>query len=60
MTSVSHASLVVVLLSFLTTACAEDDPYPKTKVGAAIGAAVGAGAGAAIDKNNRARGAAIG
>lgn len=39
--------------------CAED-PYQKTKIGAALGAAVGAGAGAAIDSKNRGRGAAIG
>lgn len=45
----------VVMLS----GCA-DDPYQKTKIGAALGAAVGAGAGAAIDKKNRGRGAAIG
>lgn len=50
----------MVLLSVFMTGCAEDDPYRKTKIGAAIGAIVGAGAGAAIDKNNRARGAAIG
>lgn len=50
----------MVLFAFFVTGCAEDDPYRKTKIGAAIGAAIGAGAGAAIDKNNRARGAAIG
>lgn len=44
----------------ILTGCAEDDPYMKTKIGAAIGAVVGAGAGAAIDKKNRGRGAAIG
>ncbi|MBH0198440.1 MAG: OmpA family protein [Nitrospira sp.] len=43
----------------LLTGCA-DDPYQKTKIGAAVGALVGAGAGAAIDSKNRARGAAIG
>lgn len=43
----------------LMTGCA-DDPYQKTKFGAAIGAVVGAGAGAAIDSKNRGRGAAIG
>jgi outer membrane protein OmpA-like peptidoglycan-associated protein len=60
MTHFHRAGAAIMLLSFLTTACAEDDPYQKTKIGAAIGAVVGAGAGAAIDKNNRARGAAIG
>lgn len=43
----------------MLTGCAED-PYQKTKIGAAIGALVGAGAGAAIDSKNRGRGAAIG
>ena len=45
-------------LAFLS-GCAED-PYQKTKIGAAVGAVVGAGAGAAIDSKNRGRGAAIG
>ncbi len=51
-----------ILLGFLITlpGCAEDDPYRKTKMGAAIGGVLGAGAGAAIDKKNRGRGAAIG
>ena len=43
----------------LLTGCV-DDPYQKTKIGAALGAIVGAGAGAAIDSKNRGRGAAIG
>ena len=60
MTSYYRASAAIVLLSVFTTGCAADDPYQKTKIGAAIGAIVGAGAGAAIDKNNRGRGAAIG
>jgi len=60
MTHFYRTGAAIVLLSVLTTGCAEDDPYRKTKIGAAIGAAIGAGAGAAIDKNNRARGAAIG
>lgn len=60
MISLHRSCVLIVLLSFITVACAEDDPYFKTKVGAAIGAVVGAGAGAAIDKNNRGRGAAIG
>ncbi len=60
MTHFYRTGTTIVLLAFLTTACAEDDPYRKTKMGAALGAIVGAGAGAAIDKNNRARGAAIG
>lgn len=55
-----RSTAFIVLLSFITVACAENDPYLKTKIGAAIGAVVGAGAGAAIDKNNRGRGAAIG
>jgi len=60
MTPLHRISAVIVVLAVFTTGCAEDDPYQKTKIGAAIGALVGAGAGAAIDKNNRARGAAIG
>jgi outer membrane protein OmpA-like peptidoglycan-associated protein len=60
MTPFQRIGAAIVVLSVLTTGCAEDDPYQKTKIGAAIGAIVGAGAGAAIDKNNRARGAAIG
>ena len=56
----NRAAAAIVLLSVFTTGCAADDPYQKTKIGAAIGAIVGAGAGAAIDKNNRGRGAAIG
>lgn len=51
----------VILLCGITflSGCA-DDPYQKTKIGAALGAIVGAGAGAAIDSKNRGRGAAIG
>ena len=60
MTPYYRAGAAIVLLSVFTTGCAADDPYQKTKIGAAIGAIVGAGAGAAIDKNNRGRGAAIG
>ncbi|MDH4186476.1 MAG: OmpA family protein [Nitrospira sp.] len=60
MTTRYRSCALIVALACLTTACAEDDPYYKTKVGAAIGAVVGAGAGAAIDKKNRGRGAAIG
>lgn len=60
MTPYYRAGAAIVLLSVLTTGCAADDPYQKTKIGAAIGAIVGAGAGAAIDKNSRGRGAAIG
>jgi outer membrane protein OmpA-like peptidoglycan-associated protein len=56
MTTFHRISAAMVLFAFFATGCAEDDPYRKTKIGAAIGA----GAGAAIDKNNRARGAAIG
>ena len=52
-----------LVLIFSATAflsgCA-DDPYQKTKIGAAVGAIVGAGAGAAIDSKHRGRGAAIG
>ncbi|MCS6898042.1 MAG: OmpA family protein [Nitrospira sp.] len=55
-----RAIVFFALLPLFTIGCAEDDPYRKTKMGAAIGGAIGAGAGAAIDKNNRARGAAIG
>lgn len=56
-----HRIIALSLSGCLVLAgCAEDDPYMKTKVGAAIGAVVGAGAGAAIDKKNRGRGAAIG
>jgi outer membrane protein OmpA-like peptidoglycan-associated protein len=51
--------IVTVCGLALMTGCV-DDPYQKTKIGAAIGAAVGAGAGAAIDSKNRGRGAAIG
>lgn len=50
--------LVLCAMAFLA-GCA-DDPYQKTKIGAAIGALVGAGTGAAIDSENRGRGAAIG
>jgi len=60
MTPLHRASAAIVVLAAFITGCAADDPYQKTKIGAAIGAIVGAGAGAAIDKNNRARGAAIG
>jgi outer membrane protein OmpA-like peptidoglycan-associated protein len=52
---------IVMLFCGLTmlSGCA-DDPYQKTKIGAAVGTMIGAGAGAAIDSKNRARGAAIG
>lgn len=60
MPRLDRLTVAFVLLSMFTAGCAEDDPYRKTKMGAAIGGAIGAGAGAAIDKNNRARGAAIG
>ena len=53
-----HGIITVCGLALLT-GCA-DDPYQKTKIGAALGAIVGAGAGAAIDSKNRGRGAAIG
>ncbi len=53
-----HGIVMVCGLALLT-GCA-DDPYQKTKIGAALGAIVGAGAGAAIDSKNRGRGAAIG
>jgi outer membrane protein OmpA-like peptidoglycan-associated protein len=51
---------ILVLCGVAVLSGCADDPYQKTKIGAAIGTAIGAGAGAAIDKNNRARGAAIG
>ncbi len=51
--------ILVLCATAVLSGCA-DDPYQKTKIGAAVGGAVGAGAGAAIDKKNRARGAAIG
>ena len=51
---------ILVLCGVLILSGCADDPYQKTKIGAAVGAAVGAGAGAAIDKKNRGRGAAIG
>jgi len=45
----------------LTTACATDDPYKRTKAGAAIGAVAGAVLGHQVDdKNGRFAGAAIG
>lgn len=53
-----HGIVMACGLAVLT-GCA-DDPYQKTKMGAALGAIVGAGAGAAIDSKNRGRGAAIG
>ncbi len=53
-----HSILILCGMAFLS-GCA-DDPYQKTKIGAAVGAVVGAGAGAAIDSKNRGRGAAIG
>ena len=53
-----HGIVMVCGLALLT-GCA-DDPYQKTKIGAALGAIVGAGTGAAIDSKNRGRGAAIG
>lgn len=59
MHSVCHTSVLILCGMALLSGCA-DDPYQKTKIGAAIGAAVGAGAGAAIDSKNRGRGAAIG
>ncbi|MFO0773471.1 MAG: OmpA family protein [Nitrospiraceae bacterium] len=51
---------ILVLCATAVLAGCADDPYQKTKIGAAVGGAVGTGAGAAIDKNHRARGAAIG
>ncbi len=51
--------VLVLCGAVLLSACA-DDPYQKTKIGAALGAMAGAGAGAAIDSKNRGRGAAIG
>lgn len=51
---------VVILCGAVILAGCADDPYQKTKIGAAVGAVVGAGAGAAIDSKNRGRGAAIG
>lgn len=59
MTQVCRNSILVLCGTALLSGCA-DDPYQKTKIGAALGAAVGAGAGAAIDGKNRGRGAAIG
>lgn len=56
--SCRQSILVLCGMAFLS-GCA-DDPYQKTKIGAAVGAVVGAGAGAAIDSKNRGRGAAIG
>lgn len=53
-----HTVIILCGLTFLS-GCA-DDPYQKTKIGAAVGAIVGAGTGAAIDSKNRGRGAAIG
>ena len=52
--------MVLGLLLLTVQSCSESDPYQKTKIGAAIGGLLGAGTGAAIDSNNRARGAAIG
>ena len=46
-----HGIVMACGLAVLT-GCA-DDPYQKTKMGAALGAIVGAGAGAAIDSKNR-------
>lgn len=59
MNRVCRSSIMALCGLALLSGCA-DDPYQKTKIGAAIGAAVGAGAGAAIDSKNRGRGAAIG
>ena len=59
MKNVFRHGIVGVCGLALMTGCV-DDPYQKTKIGAAIGAVVGAGAGAAIDSKNRGRGAAIG
>ena len=59
MNRVLRHGIVMVCGLALLTGCA-DDPYQKTKIGAAVGALVGAGAGAAIDSKNRGRGAAIG
>ena len=59
MAHVCRNGILVLCGVAMLSGCAED-PYQKTKIGAALGVAVGAGAGAAIDKNNRARGAAIG
>ena len=52
--------MIVLGMLVILPGCAEDDPYRKTKMGAAIGGVLGAGTGAAIDKKNRGRGAAIG
>ena len=51
---------ILVLCGVVIMSGCADDPYQKTKIGAAVGAVVGTGAGAAIDKKNRGRGAAIG
>lgn len=59
MSQSSHQAIFFLCGLTLLSGCAED-PYQKTKIGAAIGAVVGAGAGAAIDSKNRGRGAAIG
>ena len=59
MSRISRNAIILLCGSAFLSGCA-DDPYQKTKIGAAMGAIVGAGAGAAIDSKNRGRGAAIG
>lgn len=59
MSCVLRNSLLALCGIAILAGCA-DDPYQKTKIGAALGAIVGAGTGAAIDSKNRGRGAAIG
>lgn len=59
MNRTSHSATILFCSLAVLSGCA-DDPYQKTKIGAAVGAIVGAGAGAAIDSKNRGRGAAIG
>ncbi len=60
MNKVLRLPIITLGVILILAGCAEDDPYRKTKMGAAIGGVIGAGTGAAIDKKNRARGAAIG
>lgn len=59
MNTVCRHGILILCGTAILAGCAED-PYQKTKIGAALGAVVGAGAGAAIDSKNRGRGAAIG
>lgn len=56
----ANRSAIILFCSITFLSGCADDPYQKTKIGAAVGALVGAGAGAAIDSKNRGRGAAIG